>query len=176
MASNGTTSVTTTLGDLTNSGSISGQSLNANAAGTLDNQAGGHLTSTDDMTLSANTLTNEGSIDAGTTLGVTQHRRIDQHRANHAQGSTTIQVQAGSLTNSGTLSSQADLTANASGDLTNTGTISGQTLNLGASGTLANQAGGQLTSTDGMTLSANNAHQRGQYQRRHNAHREQGAI
>ncbi len=113
VASNGTTSVTTTLGDLTNSGSISGQSLNANAAGKLDNQASGQLTATADMTLSANTLTNEGNINAGTTLGVTN---------------TT--------------------------NLTNTGTISGNSVDLGVTGTLDNQAGGQLKSTADMTLSA----------------------
>ena len=42
--------------DLTNSGTISGQSLNVAATGTLDNQAGGQLISDEAMTLSAHTL------------------------------------------------------------------------------------------------------------------------
>ena len=118
VASNGTTSVTTTLGDLTNSGSISGQSLNANAAGKLDNQATGKLNSSADMTLSANTLTNEGSVNAGTTLLVTNTGALNNSGSINAGTNLTVN-KTGDLTNTGTITAQADATINVTGTLTN---------------------------------------------------------
>ena len=118
VASNGTTSVTTTLGDLTNSSSISGKSLNANAAGKLDNQASGQLTATADMTLSANALTNEGSVNAGTTLLVTNTGALNNSGSVNAGTNLTVN-KAGDLTNTGTINAQGDATINVTGTLTN---------------------------------------------------------
>ncbi len=118
---------------LTNSGAVSGQVVKLAAFGLLYNQAGGHVTSSAGMTLSAHTLSNAGNIGAGTSLGV---------------NNTT------DLVNTGQMSANGALTASLSGDLTNTNSISGESVDMSADGSVTNEAGASITSgTGGTSLS-----------------------
>jgi len=121
------------LTDLTNSGLISGGSLKLAATGKLDNQAAGQLTSTTGMTLSASPLNNDGTIKAGTSLDVTN---------------------SGNVTNTGSINAGTALGVSNTASLTNSGSISGNSVNVGVSGTLDNQASGKLASGTDMVLSA----------------------
>jgi filamentous hemagglutinin len=115
---------------LTNSGAVSGQVVKLAAFGLLYNQAGGHVTSSAGMTLSGHTLSNAGSIGAGTTLDV---------------NNTT------DLVNTGQMAANGTLTASLSGDLTNTNSISGESVDMTADGTVTNDTGASVTSGTGGT-------------------------
>ncbi len=107
-------------GNLTNSGTLSGNSVDVSVSGTLANNTSGKLTSSAGMILSAGTLANAGNIDAGTTLGVTTSGNLTNSGQMTAQSAPGTGVHAGGdLTNTGQITFQQDGTVSAAGTLTN---------------------------------------------------------
>lgn len=153
VTSQGDTAITLS-GDAANTNTISGQTVTLNAGGTFGNQAGASVTSASSTALNVGSLTNGGSVSSqGSTSANAAGAFTNLAGASVTSVSGTA-LTAGTLTNSGTLSSQAGLAGNVSGDLSNAGSISGQQVKLTTGGALANQAGGQLASTQDMTLSS----------------------
>ena len=161
----GDTTLGVTAANLTNTGTISGKSMDLGVTGTLDNQATGKLQSTADMTLSADTLTNEGSVNAGTNLTVNKTGDLTNTGKINAQGDATIDV-TGTLTNGasptpvnatihagGTLSIQASVLKNLGGmDITlPRGELSGLYLIINAGNV---QNSGNLFATKDMTINS----------------------
>ena len=86
-------------GDLTNTNSISGQTVAATVSGTLDNKAGASITSVSSTSLTAGSVTNGGTIDSS--------------------GATSVTTTSGDLTNTGQITATQDATIKVLGTLTN---------------------------------------------------------
>ncbi|WP_455845174.1 hemagglutinin repeat-containing protein [Pantoea agglomerans] len=157
----------TLQGDLVNSGLIQGSDALTVTGGKLTNQAGGQLLSGVTLTAHADSLDNQGSIQADTL----DMRLQSWQNAGSAQATTQlIGTLSGALDNSGTLLSQNDF-ALISNDISNSGTLAANRLSITApqltnagllqgnsslllnSADITNAASGQLISGGSLTLS-----------------------
>jgi hypothetical protein len=151
-------------GNLTNSGTLTTNNANLGGGantitvtGTLTNNTGGTVTigannDTSDVA-SVGLLSNAGTVtvDKGATLNLTT-AGADTSSGAIAVNGGTLDVQAGSLTNSGTLDLEQKGTLTVTGNLTNAGTLTTNNSNLGGgantitvTGTLTNNTGDSVT-------------------------------
>ena len=154
-------------GDLVNSGLIQGSDALTVTGDKLTNQAGGQMLSGGALTAQADSLDNQGSIQADTL----DMRLQSWQNAGSAQATTQfLGTLSGALDNSGTLLSQNDF-ALISNDITNSGTLAANRLSITApqltnagllqgnrslslnSANITNAASGQLISGGSLTLS-----------------------
>jgi filamentous hemagglutinin len=157
----------TLQGDLVNSGLIQGSDALTVTAGKLTNQAGGQMLSGGTLAAQADSLDNQGSVQANTL----DMRLQSWQNAGSAQATTQfLGTLSGALDNSGTLLSQNDF-ALISNDITNSGTLAANRLSITApqltnagllqgnrslllnSANITNAASGQLISGGSLTLS-----------------------
>ena len=146
----------------TNNANLGGSANKITITGTLFNDSGATMTigahndTTD--TASVGVLTNAGTVtvDKGATLNLTSNGADTNSNAIAVNGGT-LDVQAGSLTNSGTLDLEQKGKLTVTGNLTNSGTLTTNNSNLGGgantitvTGTLTNNA------SDSVTIGAHN--------------------
>lgn len=129
--STGSVALTTTSGDLTLQGAVSGTDVSLTASGGAVDQSGGAIT--------AGRLS--GSSTGGTSL--TQGGNAIGNLGNYSSGGDFSLTDANALTVSGALNSAGNVALTAGGGLTLAGTVNGRTVALKA-GTI-NQTGGMLT-------------------------------
>jgi filamentous hemagglutinin len=183
------TSLNLTAASFVNTGTVTGNGAGSfNLTSAFDNRASGRLDFTGPLNVIAGTvgnagsiitqgtadfrsgtLTNDGTLAAASTLGVTATGALINHGT--LAGGATTTLDAASLTNTGTIQSDTDLgitaatvsnsnsiialsrlTLAALGSFTNSGTLvagSDATINLGAS---VNNAGGTITAVNDLTL------------------------
>ncbi|WP_455853283.1 hemagglutinin repeat-containing protein [Pantoea endophytica] len=157
----------TLQGDLVNSGLIQGSDALTVTGDKLSNKTGGQLLSAGTLAAQADSLDNQGSIQADTL----DMRLQSWQNAGSAQATTQfLGTLSGALDNSGTLLSQNDF-ALISNDITNSGTLAANRLSITApqltnagllqgnrslslnSANITNAASGQLISGGSLTLS-----------------------
>ncbi|TAN02674.1 MAG: filamentous hemagglutinin N-terminal domain-containing protein [Rhodanobacteraceae bacterium] len=142
-------------GTLANAGKLYtlGGDWTAMLSGALDNQTGGAIYGSQNITLTAASLANAGGIEAGQGDAIALTGAFTNSGTLQSD-QTDVTLQTGSLVNTGTLGVQRNLNLQTSGTVQNRGVlVSGHALNLAAS-TFDNQAAGRIQTGTNAAFSA----------------------